>query len=284
MNTFRLGLLLLLSVVGTSQLFAQPTINMLQRVFMIEYKNERGTGFSIDVDGREYWITARHILTGAKSKPYGTVSDKTIELKLLNPGGDGEQWMVRKFTVLQPAADVDIVVLAPSEPILGEVSQSPPATSDGLMIGGNCEFLGFAYGGGWRGKFEKGSYWLPYIKHCGVSGMDTDSRLWILDGINNAGFSGGPVIFGTGNDLKIVAVISGYVQEPTEVIAGAPALVVANRRNQNSQAPKTYPDGKEHNKQTVNLNSGFILAYDIEHAVDLIKAHPIGAERKPSAR
>jgi hypothetical protein len=27
---------------------------------------EIGTIFSIDVDGREYWITAKHILTGAR--------------------------------------------------------------------------------------------------------------------------------------------------------------------------------------------------------------------------
>jgi hypothetical protein len=54
-----------------------------------------------------------------------------------------------------------------------------------------------------------GSFWLPFIKRCGISGMDVDSRMFILDGINNGGFSGGPVIVGTGNDLKIVAVISG---------------------------------------------------------------------------
>ena len=235
---------------------------MLQRVFMIEYKNERGTTFSIDVEGREYWVTARHILTGTKSRPYGNYPDKTVEVKLLNPGGDGEQWLPQKFSVLQPAADVDVAVLVPAANILTDVHPSPPPTSDGLLFGGNCEFLGFAYGGGWRAKFQGGSYWFPYIKRCGVSGMDSQSQMWILDGINNAGFSGGPVILGTGNDLKIVAVISGYVQEPTDVIRG---------------------DGKAEAdaaaKGKVNLNSGFILAYDISHAVDLIKKNPTGPAR-----
>ena len=95
--------------------------------------------------------------------------------------------------------------------------------------------------------------------------MDSDAHLWVLDGINNAGFSGGPVINGTGVDLKIAAVISGYVQEPTDVIrGGADALAAA--------------------KDRVNLNSGFILAYDISYAVDLIKANPTGplrAAKKP---
>jgi hypothetical protein len=277
MNTFRIAVLSSALLLDTSRLLAQPTINILQRVFMIEYDNERGTAFSIDVDGREYWITAKHILTGTKSKPYGTFGKKTVELKLLNPGGDGQQWMLRQFTVLQPTADVDVVVLVPTAKILPtDVHPSPPATSDGLTFGGSCEFLGFAYGGGWRVKLEKGAYWSPYIKRCGISGMDIDSRLWILDGINNLGFSGGPVIFGTGNDLKIVAIISGYIQEPAEVIAGAPTLVVRDRGYENSRAPKA----QRHGQEIVNLNSGFILAYDIEHAVDLIKANPIGPMRK----
>src|SRR6202040_1966151 len=105
-----------------------------------------------------------------------------------------------------------------------------------------------------RAKWDTGaSFWMPYIKRCGVSGMDADSHLWILDGINNEGFSGGPVIMGTGNDLKIVAVISGYHPEPTDVIRG-----------------DAKPDAVAAAKDKVNLNSGFILAYEISHAVDLI--------------
>jgi hypothetical protein len=86
--------------------------------------------------------------------------------------------------------------------------------------------------------------------------------MWILDGINNNGFSGGPVILGTGNDLKFVAVISGYYQEPTEGIRGNSAQL----------SPNT-------SKDYVNVNSGFIVAYDIVYAVDLIKKSPIGPLR-----
>src|ERR1051325_2597643 len=109
----RVSRLLVPVLCAASSLGAQPTINMLQRVSMIEYKKERGTIFSIDVDGREYWITAKHILTGAKGKPYGTVAEKTIEVKLLNPSGNGVQWMSQKFAVLRPTADIDVVVLVP---------------------------------------------------------------------------------------------------------------------------------------------------------------------------
>jgi hypothetical protein len=69
------------------------------------------------------------------------------------------------------------------------------------------------------------------------------------------------VIRGTGNELRIVAVISGYHLEPPEVIRG------------DSKA------GEDSQKAKVNLNSGFILAYDISDAVDLIKKNPVGPER-----
>ena len=131
-----------------------PPINMLQRV-MIQYKNERGTAFSLDVDGREYWVTARHILTGAKSKPYGVFPDKTVNVQLLNPGGDGEQWLPEKFTVLQPAEDVDVVVLVGDGLILTNVDPSPPASSEGL-IGGKLRISGVRL---WRRLANKSRHW-----------------------------------------------------------------------------------------------------------------------------
>jgi len=46
----------------------------------------------LDVDGREYWITAKHILTGAEHPSYGIVTSKAVSLKILNPGySQGEQ-------------------------------------------------------------------------------------------------------------------------------------------------------------------------------------------------
>lgn len=168
--------------------------------------------------------------------------------------------MPTKFTVLQPTEDVDVVVLAPDKPVLENVHPSPPL-SGSVIFGGNCEFMGFPYGGGWRLDIDKGRFWVAYTKKCSVSGMDVDANLWILDGINNAGFSGGPVFVGTGKELQIVAVVSGYWLEPAEVIKGKPS-------------PAAEP------KDTVNLNSGFILAYSVNIAADLIKKNPIGPVRQ----
>jgi hypothetical protein len=73
----------------------------------------------------------------------------------------------------------------------------------------------------------------------------------------------GACFFGTGADLKYAAVISGYYQEPTEVIRG-------NAADIDPKAPKDF----------ANANSGFIVAYDISHAVDLITKNPIGPKRQ----
>ena len=79
LTTF-LGLLAFSSV---AQAQSMPTNNVLTRMTMIESRYGRGTTFSIDVDGREYWITAKHILTGAEHPPYGSITRESAELRLL---------------------------------------------------------------------------------------------------------------------------------------------------------------------------------------------------------
>jgi len=243
---------------------AAPTFNIALRVLMVESQYGRGSIFSIDVDQREYWITARHILTGAKHPPYGSITDKLVSLRILNPNAQVEelQWRTVNFSVIDPGREeVDIVALAASEPLLDNPLPSMTADSTGAMLGGDCEFLGYAYGGGWRAEFADGqTLWLPFVKHCTVSATIMPQRVWVLDGINNDGFSGGPVIFGTGAQQKLLGVISVYHTEPTQVIYSMPA-------------PPTP-------KATVNVNSGFIIAYDIVHAVQAIHEHPIGPLRK----
>lgn len=70
---------------------------------------------------------------------------------------------------------------------------------------------------------------MPFIKHCTVAGMDQESKMWILDGINNVGFSGGPVITGTGTNVKFVAVISGYYSYRRAVIGSTDVARWAGR-------------------------------------------------------
>ncbi len=248
---------------------SMPTVNVLTRVSMVQSKYGRATIFSVDLDNREYWITAKHVLNG-KQLPVGTFSDQSVTLQILNPGVEGEQWLTETFNVIDPGKDIDIVVLASSKPLLTNPIQSPSLEGKGVTMGGDCEFLGFPYGGGWRATFNTGSGWMPYVKRCTVSALPNGAlRVWILDGINNEGFSGGPVLYGTGTQQQIIGVISGYHTEPAEVIPSDSTT---------SSSPTLVPlDQKP--KEHVNVNSGFILAPSIQYAVDAIHSNPIGPLR-----
>jgi hypothetical protein len=160
------------------------------------------------------------------------------------------------------------------------VGASLNSDAGGVGIGGDCEFLGFPYGGGWKAHHETAGWiWLPYIKHCTVSALLTENlNVWILDGINNQGFSGGPVLFATGPNQKVFAVISGFYQEPLEVL---PVRSPDGKPTGSVPPPPKLPGGggKPTGKQVVNANSGFIIAFDIQSAIAAIRSNPIGPLR-----
>lgn len=146
-----------------------------------------------------------------------------------------------------------------------------------MVLGGDCEFLEFPYGDAWRVHFGNVQYWMPFVKHCTISAFGQDGQdILILDGFNNEGFSGGPVVFKTGADRKIMGVVSGYHTEPIDVVFSSLAPRV---RKEDVMRPPTTPAQP---KGTVNTNSGFIIAYGISYATEAIKKNPIGPPRKPN--
>ena len=84
-----------------------------------------------------------------------------------------------------------------------------------------------------------------------------DRKTVILDGHNNRGFSGGPVVFTepNRNEFKVAAIISGYLPVEEPVHGGA------------EDADLWY-----------QYNTGLIVADAIDPALDLIRANPIGYE------
>lgn len=51
---------------------AQVVSNVLLRVLLIQTQSGQGSGFTLDVDGRQYLITAKHVVDSIKDK--GTIS------------------------------------------------------------------------------------------------------------------------------------------------------------------------------------------------------------------
>jgi hypothetical protein len=276
------SLMIRLSMVGinfsfglTVNVYAQsePTFNVLMRITEIQSQFGKASMFSLDVDQREYWITAKHVITGKEQPPWGYTTASSVSLQALDPWTQPERWVTINFQVIDPGKDIDIVVLAPPEPVLPNPPPSVAADTAGVVLGGECEFLGYPLRTNLPVNFGSGTKWfMPLVKHCFVSSAPTsEPRMWVLDGINNPGFSGGPVVFRTGAAQKIMAVVSGYWQEPAEVV---PEPAEGAER-----PPQAVP--LEHPKEMVLVNTGFVLAFDIKYAIEAIHQHPIGPLRKP---
>ena len=252
-------------LLACSAAMAQPVTNLLGRILMVESQFGRGTIFMLDVDRREYWITAKHLLNGATDPHHvGTIKEHEAVLRMLNPAGQGEEWITARFAVIDPGEDVDIAVLAPSEPLLR--TQIDTVRTGAATLGAGCGFLGFPYGAAYRAKYKQhGTIWLPFVKRCSVAAMiDEPRKVWVLEGINSKGFSGGPVFTGTSSGLTLFGVVSYFATEPLDVLPENPAV----------------KPGPDQFNQRGNGNPGFFVAYNIQYAVDAIQRNPVGALRE----
>src|ERR1035437_10002848 len=124
-----LGLLL-----QETPLSAQPTGNVLMRVFQLRFGGTTGTAFLLDYESKQYFVTARHIMASAGEK---------ANIELLGPGYS--TWKTFSVTVLKGRNDcVDVAVLVPTEAKLSNAEPIPyPYT---FAFGQEAYFLGFPYG------------------------------------------------------------------------------------------------------------------------------------------
>jgi hypothetical protein len=192
------------------------------------------------VDDRQYLVTAKHVIETL-------VGDAQIEV-YANGG-----WTALPVKLVGHApAEIDVSAMATNRRMTpGPLPLEP--SPDGIFYGQDVYFLGFPYNILSPYLLGTGGFPLPFAKKAILSCFDRD--LVLLDGHNNPGFSGGPVVFAETNhrDFKVAAVISGFqaVEEPVYA-SGQPT-------------PLVY-----------RYNTGIIVAYSIGHAVSLIQANPAG--------
>lgn len=216
------------------------TANIIHRVFHIRYHNSLGTGFTIDISGREYLVTARHIVETLQGS-------EIIELF-----SNGTWIQIDVHLVGHALGEADISVLA-TERRLTPPNLPMEAESNGLIYGQNVYFLGFPYG--FLGQYNFGSdgFPLPFVKKAIVSLFNGST--YLLDGHNNPGFSGGPVVFrnSPNENFKVAAVISGYqaVEEPIY-------------------------EGNQTTSLTYSYNTGIIVTHRIDFALDLVRNNLVG--------
>jgi hypothetical protein len=212
---------------------------ILNRTLSIKVGNETGTAFSIDYEGKLYLVTARHVTTGLPE------TKATIEIQRSG------KWISyqTKRTLFPKSQNADIAVFE-----TGETLEKPfgVRTSDlgGVTMGQQVWFLGYPYGG-------LGSHWsngeAPFIKRGTMSAIDAsnpDAVVVYIDGFNNPGFSGGPIVYWdfSKHVYGIVGVVMGYREDTAKVLVNG--------------VPVDAP---------ILVNSGILIGYSIDHAIQAIK-------------
>ena len=218
------------------------TRKILQRTFRIHYEGKTGTCFTIDAWGKHYLITAKHVVNSIQD-------DAEVHISR-----NGDLLPLRVQLVGHGAGNIDVTALAPQE-LLG-ASYPLKLTTAGLMLAEDVYFLGFPYGLGMKVEENlNAGFPLPLVKKAIVSALGMGDSPMLLDGHNNPGFSGGPVVRrGTGEEQTVIGVVSGYQNDRRKV-----------RDENDKETLHTY-----------DTNTGIVVAHDIRHALEIIKTNPIG--------
>ena len=168
--------------------------------FRVAYGQRTGTTFLHHVAEGSVYVTAAHVLKGAKAgdrvlfqKNEGSLPVTLRELHF-HPDGDD----VCVFTS-------DSIRVEKFEPLDGKA---------GTHMGDPVRFLGFPHGLG--NSYPGQGFPTPLLRGALFSGVVEikGKSLVILDGFNNPGFSGGPVYaFDEDGKARLFGVISGYRYE-----------------------------------------------------------------------
>lgn len=264
-------------VVNPRRAYAQVTSNVLLRVLMIRAGDKIGSSFTIDVDGRQYLVTAKHVVANLKERD-------TVDV------WKSDAWHPIKMDVLRCDGSIDIAVLVPPEQLTDNLPLEP--TSAGFRFFQDIYFAGFPYGAYFSEFKNLSVYPIPFVKKGLISATAKDpsgETAMYLDGHNNPGFSGGPIVFRDLDHMeawvfKVVGVVSGYQPELTPVLKPVKIKPNEDLSKMDAWRIRTVNGQKlryEDTDQMVSTNTGIVVGYSIDHAVELIRKHPNGPKVSP---
>ena len=219
------------------------------------------TCFAMNIDNKQYLITAKHFFeyTDPSNNELWKMVGDTISIKYNN------KWNNIPIKIVghgEDKIDISVFVTEKNVSLLGGYNNSPEIITE-IWYGDEVYFLGFPHGQEAEVGYNKP---LPILKSAKISAGNQD--FLYLDGHNNSGFSGGPVLFqkdtfgvsrdnsiyiNSQNPLKIAGVVSGYIQEEID------GDIIQTSRGVKSK-----------------INSGIMIVYRIEHAIKIIENNPIG--------
>ncbi|MCY4523397.1 MAG: hypothetical protein OXB84_01530 [Halobacteriovoraceae bacterium] len=218
----------------------------LHRTYLIKNVSDKtGTCFTIDIDKKQYLCTAKHLLEDFKGDYIDIMRNK--------------QWIKLPVSLVgYGSKNSDIIVLASKT----QLSPNYLLTTEENIVGLGLDvyFLGFPFGYICSdGKTVNQGFPIPFVKKAIVSAVEVDNACvsLLLDGHNNLGFSGGPVIYTDHSTKKthVISIISAYRCEYQSVF---------DQQNEMKMPFQAL------------ANSGIIVSYSIQHALDAIANNPIG--------
>lgn len=222
------------------------TTNVFQRMFKIRVGDSQGSAFSIERQGRQYLVTARHVLGGV------------TQLNAIDVWYE-EQWRSINLEIVGIGDGlIDVVVLTAKF----QVSPTYPLclNAAGLALSQPAYLLGFPFGQHSSGAEINRGLPLPLVKSGIISSMQFgDIKQIYIDAYANEGFSGGSVVFqpqhgfDDPHELRVAGVISGCLEVQKQIWDDTGNCLGATTEN-----------------------TGIAVAVDAQHVADLIDANQIG--------
>ena len=123
----------LLGLVVTLRCYGQVPNDVLRRTMLIRTPNGYGTAFTIDVDGRQYLITAKHGVASIDNAMRAAID---IQKK--------SGWSQLQVIVYKCDDPVDIAILIPPTQLTVDLPLEPD--SSGLGVGQDAFFIGYPSG------------------------------------------------------------------------------------------------------------------------------------------
>jgi hypothetical protein len=253
--------ILLLPMAGWSQYEkAVPIAQAMANTFNVYGDKLTGSGFMVTKGGGQYFVTAAHLFATSHRSGDDVPVQMVVENQLQSYTGK---------IYFHPDRKVDVAVLKLSETIeqklslpaeiiqyrdtLQKVFRGKGFTLDSFFtnVGMETYFLGFPLGNlgtevfGIKFPLVKKSLVSGFVKNDGVD-------ILLLDGHNNLGFSGGPVVGydESRKEMRIVGVISGFLPETVNV---------------------------KHNNETLSVleNSGIIVCYGSQYIAEIFSRYKL---------